>query len=179
MRILVAEDKDFINQLYRKILDMNGHDIVIKTDGQACIEAYQNELNSAKTTPESNSPFDVVILDSRMPKKNGGQVAKEILKLNPNQRIIFASSFVKETLAESLSGLRQIVTVLQKPFGVSTLIDTIEDMEQQKQLEKFNEKLDRISDLDPTNTEVISIMNGLSKIKKSDIWFAIGDIIVA
>jgi CheY-like chemotaxis protein len=39
----------------------------------------------------SSSPFDVVVLDYRMPKKDGTEVAKEILDLNPNQRIIFES----------------------------------------------------------------------------------------
>ena len=41
-------------------------------------------------------PFDAVILDYRMPRKDGLEVAKEILELNPRQRIIFASAYVKK-----------------------------------------------------------------------------------
>jgi len=44
------------------------------------------------------SSYDVVILDYKMPGVNGMDVAKEIFKINPNQRIIFASAYVEETL---------------------------------------------------------------------------------
>jgi CheY-like chemotaxis protein len=40
------------------------------------------------------SPFDVVVLDYKMPSKDGMEVAKEILQINPYQRIIFASAYV-------------------------------------------------------------------------------------
>jgi CheY-like chemotaxis protein len=43
-------------------------------------------------------PFDAVVLDYRMPKKDGLEVAKEILKMYPEQRIIFASAYIKESL---------------------------------------------------------------------------------
>jgi YesN/AraC family two-component response regulator len=33
-----------------------------------------------------------------MPGKDGMEVAKEILTINPDQRIIFASAYFKETL---------------------------------------------------------------------------------
>ena len=51
-----------------------------------------------------------------MPKINGMEVAKEILAVNPHQRIIFASAYVKETLVDSIQQLNQIVELLQKPL---------------------------------------------------------------
>jgi hypothetical protein len=47
---------------------------------------------------------------------NGMDVAKEILAVNPHQRIIFASAYVKETLQESVKQLKQIVEIMQNPF---------------------------------------------------------------
>ena len=72
-------------------------------------------------------PFDAVILDYRMPKKDGLEAAKEILELNPRQRIVFASAYVKETLEDSVKQLKQVVELMQKPFEADTLADTIED----------------------------------------------------
>lgn len=78
------------------------------------IAAYLNEYSSTcllfcTLSHIIQQPFDVVVLDYRMPKKDGLQVAKEILKLNPKQRIIFASAYVKETLVESVKQLNQVV----------------------------------------------------------------------
>src|ERR687888_253165 len=72
-------------------------------------------------------PFDAVILDYKMPKINGLEVAKEILAVNSHQRIIFASAYVKETLVDSIQQLNQVVELIQKPFGEDVLVDTIED----------------------------------------------------
>jgi DNA-binding NtrC family response regulator len=87
-------------------------------------------------TPDS-SPYDVVILDYRMPKKDGIDVAKEILKMNPKQRIIFASAYLKDTLLESWSTLGQVVELLPKPFDIDVLTNTIEDTAGKARLERM------------------------------------------
>jgi response regulator RpfG family c-di-GMP phosphodiesterase len=49
----------------------------------------------------SNNPsLDAVDLDHKMPKKEGMDVAKEILAVNPYQRIIFASAHTMEFLGD-------------------------------------------------------------------------------
>ena len=78
------------------------------------------------------SPFDAVILDYRIPGKDGLHVAKEILELNPKQRIIFASAYIKETLEDSVKKLGTVVELIQKPFDADVLVDTIEDKEAQE-----------------------------------------------
>jgi DNA-binding NarL/FixJ family response regulator len=60
--------------------------------------------------------FDMVILDYRMPGTNGIEVAKEIIKINPKQRIIIASSYPRETLSYSMKELEQLVELVQKPL---------------------------------------------------------------
>jgi hypothetical protein len=72
-----------------------------------------------------------------MPRKDGLQVAKGIFDLNPNQRIIFASAYVQETLEESVQKLKRVVELLQKPFDIHTLVDTIEDKEAYEGLKKL------------------------------------------
>ena len=54
-----------------------------------------------------NRLFDVVLLDCNMPCINGIEVAKEILAVNPHQRIIFASAYVKDTVTDSIMNLKQ------------------------------------------------------------------------
>ena len=63
--------------------------------------------------------YNVVILDYKMPGTNRMDVAKEILGIDPHQRIIFPSAHVKETLQESVKQLKKVVELMQKPFNLS------------------------------------------------------------
>jgi CheY-like chemotaxis protein len=57
-----------------------------------------------------------------MPKKDGLEVVKEIFAINPHQRIIFASAYLRGTLLESVEKLIRLVEVLNKPFGKQELM---------------------------------------------------------
>lgn len=112
-------------------------------------------------------PFDVVVLDYRMPKRDGMEVAKEILELNPHQRIIFASAYVKETLEDSVKQLKQVVELMQKPFEADALVDTIEDKEVYQGLKKLMinvRQMDKESE--PTEEQIKDLFEGLRKIQK-------------
>ena len=88
-------------------------------------ELHRVTLHSDPT--ERVLPFDVVILDYKMPKMDGLEFAKEIFAENPHQRIVFASAYHRDTISESVEKLNRLVEVLNKPFGKQQLIDTIED----------------------------------------------------
>ena len=81
-------------------------------------------------------PYDAVILDYKMPDRNGIEVAKEIQAIN-SHRIIFVSAFVKEWF-DSIKELKSPVEFLQKPVSNKKLIDTIELTEVFEQLERLN-----------------------------------------
>ena len=63
--------------------------------------------------------YNVVVLDHKMPGTNRMDVAKEILGIDPHQRIIFPSAYVEETLQESVKQLKKVVELMQKPFNLS------------------------------------------------------------
>lgn len=114
-------------------------------------------------------PFDAVVLDYRMPKKDGLEVAREILELNPSQRIIFASAYVKETLKESVKELRQIVELMQKPFVPAALVDVVEDTDAYPELKKLFVNVKKMGEIDfenPTPDQIRDIFEGLKRIQK-------------
>ena len=113
MRILIADDEPDLLSQYKTILEDRSHQVVTTLDGESCVLEYSKMLSQ-----DSDNPFDAVVLDYSMPKLNGLQTAKEILGLNPSQRIIFASAYVQETLVDSIKNLKQIVELLQKPFSL-------------------------------------------------------------
>jgi CheY-like chemotaxis protein len=114
------------------------------------------------------SPFDAVILDYRMPRKDGLEVAKYILAANPSQRIIFASAYVKETLRESVKELGQVIELVQKPFMPQTLLDIVEDSEAYPTLKKLFVNVSKMTETDfenPTSYQIRDIFEGLKKIQ--------------
>ncbi|AIF82244.1 response regulator with CheY-like receiver, AAA-type ATPase, and DNA-binding domains [Candidatus Nitrososphaera evergladensis SR1] len=111
MRILVAEDEPNILLMYRVFLEGEGNEVTTARDGEECLHHYM-------LSDHQNKPFDVVILDYRMPKMNGRDVAKEILARHSGQTIIMITAFSKELT--DFSGIEKI-EVLQKPFELEDL----------------------------------------------------------
>jgi CheY-like chemotaxis protein len=115
------------------------------------------------------SPYDAVVLDYRMPKKDGLETAKEILALDPSQRIIFASAYVEQTLRESIKELSQIVELIQKPFLPEALVEVVEDTEAYPELNKLFGKVRKMTESDfenPSPAQIRDILEGLKKIQK-------------
>jgi CheY-like chemotaxis protein len=169
MNVLVAEDEKDISTLYKVALEERGHRVTITNNGADCLRVYNKELQdiTLNTDPSKHiQPFDAVVLDYKMPKINGMQVAKEILAVNPHQRIIFASAYVKETLMDSIQQLNQIVELLQKPFGPDVLADTIEDKGIYLELKKLNVNIDDIKAAGLRHEQLRDILDILKKRQK-------------
>ena len=195
MRILIAEDDLDIATLYKKALEKNKHRVVITSNGKDCLMNYLTTLKiisssslqphetgaSTKDTHSSRnptaqprtfvdtnaSPYDVVILDYSMPGMNGMEVAKEILSAYPHQRIIFASAYVKETLEHSVKELKQVVELMQKPFALKQLTDTVEDTVAFEELRELNVDVDRIKGAELTHEQIFDLLTKLRRIQKN------------
>ena len=194
MKILIAEDEPEIWKPYKVALEARGHKVVISEDGQECLRKYNTELLKQKKIKTKSSstaitsslkketavrslnqqksplllppPFDAVILDYRMPKKDGLEAAKEILELDPRQRIVFASAYVKETLDDSVKQLKQVVELMQKPFEADTLADTIEDKAAYEVLKTLIVNIKEFDLENPTKEQISRLFEGLRKIQK-------------
>lgn len=80
--LIVDDDYDIVN-LFEKFLKLGGHEIVGKAlNGDEALEKYKN---LSKT-------LDIILMDHRMPLKDGLETTKEILTINPNCKIIFVSA---------------------------------------------------------------------------------------
>ena len=121
-KILVAEDNEFTSLQYNRILEKEGHKVVITKDGEECLQKYKDEKKKNMNKSQAEDPFDVVVLDQSMPKKTGKQVANEILKTTPNQRIIFASAYALGNVNDTTDDFRENVEFLQKPFSLKKLV---------------------------------------------------------
>lgn len=193
MRILIAEDDLDISNLYKKALEKNRHQVVLMSNGTDCLTNYLTTLSSMVSKPirqskkeankassldnssakannvvnTSTTPYDVVILDYSMPGMNGMEVAKEILNADPRQRIIFASAYVRDTLEHSVKELKQVVELMQKPFTLKQLTDTVEDTLAFDELKGLNVDVDRIKGSDLTHAQIFDLLARLRRIQKN------------
>jgi CheY-like chemotaxis protein len=169
MKILVAEDCEDTAMVYKEALQDKGHVVIHTTNGEDCLKVYHNEFQivTLHSDPKERfQPYDAVILDYNMPRMNGLEVAKEILAVNPHQRIIFASAYLQEMLMESIRQLNQIVEILNKPFSEQELIDTVENKSIYTELKELNINIDDIKNANLSHEQLRDILRVLKRNKK-------------
>ena len=127
LNILIAEDNEFTAKQYKTALEKKGHRVTLTKDGEECFDVYNDEVKYSELFKKSKqSPFDIVLLDQSMPRKTGIEVAKEILGLRGNQRIIFLSAYAQKILVGADNVKEDTVQILQKPFSLDFLVKKIE-----------------------------------------------------
>lgn len=111
--VFLVDDEKFIVDLYRDILEANGHTVVgVASDGEEAVQKYRD----LKEKPV------IIIMDQRMPVKDGVSATQEILKMDPGATIFFGSADLhieKEALAAGAKGF------LLKPFRIEELLTAI------------------------------------------------------
>jgi two-component system chemotaxis response regulator CheY len=109
--VLIVDDELFIVELYRDILQLRGYRVVgTAFDGEEALRKYSQALEKP----------DVIIMDHRMPVMNGVEATKEIIKINPRQKVIFVSA---DVLVEQEARTAGAIEFLPKPFRMDDLIE--------------------------------------------------------
>lgn len=167
-KILVADDEVDLLESYKEIFERYNYDVKTATSGKVCLDIYQEEMQLKKSQNEDDlaSLFDVVILDYKMPEKNGLETAKEILSLNPNQRIIFASAYLEGTILEAAKQLGKIIEVIKKPFSLVKLVELIENKEMFQQLEKLNVNIENLKQINPNQASMKIYLEALTILER-------------
>lgn len=159
MNILIIEDDDDICQLYSIWLEENRHDYIIAKNYEDGISEYEKSIqNNNNDYTSCNDSFDLVVLDYDLPSKNinsnqnGLHIAKEILELKSDQRIMFASAWPKKAFVEYVSTLKSVPEVLPKPFEKEEFINLAEKINLYDIAKKFTKQLREMKN--PTNPNV-------------------------
>jgi hypothetical protein len=112
--------------------------------------------------------YDLASKNNSDPTKNGLNVAKDILSLNKEQRIIFASAWPQKIFNDYIETLKCFIEILQKPFEKDIFIKMVQDTFVFDTLKKVVENM-RSNYRDPNrpNTEnYVSLFELLWKLQK-------------
>jgi len=112
VHVLVVDDNEGIRDTTATILRSVGYTVTEATDGEDALA----ELNQ--------QPFDVVVLDERMPKLNGTELVRTLSPAPPPPVIMMASA-VDFDLDFWQSLGQRVFKYLQKPIPPKALIEAV------------------------------------------------------
>ena len=102
-----------MQRLYRLVLENVGFQII---DTAANGDEAVNKFKSHSIKP------DIILMDHRMPVKNGIEATKEILEINNHSKILFASA---DNSIRKLALSIGATSFLEKPFELKDLLKEI------------------------------------------------------
>lgn len=112
MKILIAEDDQYIREGLKTLLESEGYEVIAAEDGEAALALFIKELPS------------FVILDIMMPKQDGYSVCRSIREKNKTVPVVFLSAKSEEI--DRVVGLELGADdFIVKPFGTREVVARI------------------------------------------------------
>jgi len=115
--ILLVEDEDLLRDLGRDVLTMYGYNVLEAGNGEQALRMYN----------EQRGHISLVMLDLNMPEMDGEHCMREILKTDPNARILVATGFL-EHVAEGSIVNEKALGILTKPYDVPDLLRKVREV---------------------------------------------------
>lgn len=147
--ILIVENNESYVKWYKIILSGNKYSVLIIPSAEESLKSYKSKLeqvialekqkrkhSSRQSSSSIDLPFDAVILNHNVSDRAVIQMAREILLVNPRQRIILVSDS-EESTEELDKEFYGKVDIIQKPFSRDALIELLESTELYNALEEL------------------------------------------
>jgi len=111
-RIMIVDDEPSVVKSCARMLELHGYEVVGTGDGSTAIARYREE------------PFDLVLLDLRMPGMDGLQVLRELREYDRNACVAILTAYgTKENVVEAFRlGAREF---MEKPVDSDTLVSRV------------------------------------------------------
>ncbi|MHA2180852.1 MAG: response regulator [Promethearchaeota archaeon] len=114
VKIFIVDDDQSLQRLYILILEEAGFEIIDT--------AYNGKIAVEKFISLKEKP-DIILMDHRMPIKNGLDAMTEILEIDIHGKVIFASADISIKQKALSSGACEF---LDKPFNMNKLLQVIQ-----------------------------------------------------
>jgi PAS domain S-box-containing protein len=116
-RILFVDDEEQLANIWQKALERLGYRVTTRT---SCLEA----LELFRVHPNY---FDLVITDYTMPHMNGIDLARQMMRIQPDIPVILCTGFKEGTLVDRTSGAG-LRALLMKPLELSETAEIIREV---------------------------------------------------
>ena len=115
-RIMIVDDAAFMRITIKNMLKRSNHEVVGEAEnGLVAIERYK-ELKP-----------DIVTMDITMPEMDGITSLREIMKIDPNAKVIMVTAMGQEAMVRDaiLSGAKRFIVKPFKEEGIISAIDKL------------------------------------------------------
>ena len=112
--ILFVDDEAAITEINKSVLSSLGYQVTVETKSMEALQKF-------KADPEA---FDLVITDQTMPDLTGTELAKSMLKLNPNIPIILCTGYTASLSEDIVYGIG-IKSLKTKPLSKRKLAEIV------------------------------------------------------
>lgn len=119
LTILLVEDDSALRRLTARVLRDQGYEVLAARDGEHAL---------AKVSLHER-PVDLLVTDIVMPRMGGREVAAQLLRLNPELRVLFTSGYTEQPI--TLDDPRAATSFLPKPYTRSALLRDVRTLLQQ------------------------------------------------
>ncbi|MFH1113474.1 MAG: ATP-binding protein [Pseudomonadota bacterium] len=113
-KILLVDDEEYVRDLGKRILEREGYEVIVAANGGEALQIYANEQSS----------IALVILDLIMPQMGGRECFEEILKINPEVKVLIASGFAVKDEAKAFLDAES-KGMVSKPFNMRDLLRSV------------------------------------------------------
>jgi signal transduction histidine kinase/DNA-binding response OmpR family regulator/HAMP domain-containing protein len=121
MRVLIADDNEVSRELLAEVAASFGLRTMAVADGNAALQAVFH-------ADAQNTPFDLLLLDWKMPKRDGIDCMAELTRANlrhPPPTVLMLTAFGRDEVERRLAAAQlNAAATLTKPVTPSTLLDT-------------------------------------------------------
>ena len=112
--ILVAEDEVVVRNTVRLLLEREGHEVLVATDGFEALELSR----------QYHGTIDLLLTDVKMPRMDGLSLVEQLIKERPGIKILVMSGKVSTNDLDKL----QPLPFLRKPFSPQTFRNKIREV---------------------------------------------------
>jgi signal transduction histidine kinase/ActR/RegA family two-component response regulator len=115
--VLVVDDEPRVHRVLTDILETAGYVVIGAHDGQEAVDVFRLQHDS----------IDCVLLDLSMPKLDGEEVFREMVKIQSDVRVVLSSGFTEQEIKDRFreAGLDGLAGVIQKPTQMRTLLSKV------------------------------------------------------
>ncbi|HEV2192941.1 MAG TPA: response regulator [Nitrosopumilaceae archaeon] len=117
-KLLLVDDEPDIASSIKKVLEREGFELYTYTDPHEALKEFMPNF------------YDLVILDIKMPKMNGFQLYRELIKLDGKPKFCFLTAFetYREDFKKAFPELDER-RFLSKPMGARELLERLGKLE--------------------------------------------------
>jgi DNA-binding response OmpR family regulator len=113
--LFVVDDEPDITLVFSIGLEDNGF----------LVDAFNDPLLALEAFKEQKKPYDLALLDIKMPKMDGFELYNEIRKVDDKVKVCFVTAFDIQKEDEAVATLNEKPAIIRKPISIDDLVKRV------------------------------------------------------